>query len=110
MSPTPDQLARAAELAPKVAEAIGWSCYEHLRHGYFIRPDEPYNREEFYLLDALTFQAVVLALPLDLYHAALEILDPNESLAHPRNALTTEWMLAFYEALVKAQEEDGKTE
>lgn len=106
--PTPEELTRAAELAPRVAAIIDWACYADGNGSWFIRPDVSHNRAEFYLLTADAFQAVLLALPPSVVESLDDALHEawataNVSLSKPQWLLTPAGMIATYEALV-AQE------
>lgn len=111
MQPTPEQLTRAAELAPKVARIAGLPCKSY---GQRIIPTRQSGRLVYVgLLDPRTLQAVVLALPANTYGWAMVQAATDAKMTYLefiRYILTPAGMLAFYEALVKAQEEDGKTE
>lgn len=97
MRPTPEQLTRAAELAPRVAEIVGFrsSLAGEVRipAGQYLAP-----------LDPRAFQAVVLALPeqrrSDLMFDVLQRSEPQYlELDVMWWLLTPAGMLAFYEAL-----------
>lgn len=99
MNPTPEQLTRAAELATRVAEIVGWRSSNS---GEVRIPTGQY----YWLLSPRAFQAVVLALPGELVRAAM--LDQLQGNPHEygeldliRWTLTPAGMLAFYEALVE---------
>lgn len=106
MDPTPEQLQRAAELAPRVA-AIAGLPHDEGERGFIhiLRGELGYWTG---LLDPRAFQAVLLALPPDaadqaVWHALPSVgkdADPITSIV--RRFLTPSGMLAFYEALVDA--------
>lgn len=102
MQPTPEQLTRAAELVPKVAEIVGIRAYRDeagdvlLTLGGASLVDPP---EFVGLLDPRAFQATVLALPPSLIIAAVGGCRPGDEAFLLKRALTPAGMLAFYEAL-----------
>jgi hypothetical protein len=115
--PTLEQTARAAELAPRVAAIIGWSCYSEPNRfpsGVYICPDVAYRREpKLDPLDCRAFQQVLLALPFTVSYEledALRLIWEDS----PEWRITTflQWlltpagMLAFYEALVALEGND----
>ncbi len=120
MNPTPEQLARAAELAPKVAELAGLdtSCFIGMEPLYgtshfWLEPSAPsFEHGEWTPpLDPRAFQAVLLALDLDGRKKWPHYLEEALDLAWAAEdcplmmwawLLTPSGMLAFYEALVDA--------
>lgn len=88
MNPTPEQLTRAAELAPRVLKSIGVDRVTRS------------NNHLSNLLDPRAFQAVVLALPTSRLIAAVGDCRPGDEALLLRHTLTPAGMLAFYEALV----------
>ncbi len=107
MKLTPEQLQRAAELAPKVAELAGNSItlfqYNTREPSQFLinnTLDGGCTTEVVDLLDIRAFQAVVLALPDDVVGRILyaELWDEKGRLLF-KWLLTPAGMLAFYEAL-----------
>lgn len=102
-SPTPEQLARAAELAPRVADAIPKAAFQGSDGLWFYQDNEAAD-----LLSAHAFQQVLLALPEELYIAAIDLVTRQcdmGSRAFFRWLLTPAGMLAFYEALVALEGE-----
>jgi hypothetical protein len=105
-----NELARAAELAPKVAELSGLEWAEVSGSdagGVFYRGAE--LRSGWTPLDPNAFQAVLLALPNRVYLAALDGATRNSGApAASRDAFrwlfTPAGMLAFYEALAEVEQ------
>jgi hypothetical protein len=102
-TPTPEQTARAAELAPRVAEIAGLLWHPRSQR-LCIEGGSPGRAVD--LLDPRAFQAVLLALPPELQlvgeAAVCEIADGKYYSAFRSVlalALTPAGMLAFYEAL-----------
>lgn len=96
MNPTPDQLTRAAELAPKVAEIV----------------DIPFAKWPGHTPEILhigNFQRIVLASTKDLYGRAMAKAAQDAAMTYlefVRWLLTPAGMLAFYEALVSTKSVD----
>ncbi len=110
MSPTPEQLARAAELAPKVAASQGWKFYSASTVWICLpgppRPEKVIDLPtKLGLLDPRAFQAVLLALDAELVWEIEDRIWEEASEDAPMISLlgallTPSGMLAFYEALI----------
>jgi len=105
MDPTPEELARAAELAPHLNERIG--AHEVVSSGTIMVNDldSPLNARCVTPLDPRAFQAVLLALPRGVVSDMMIVLTTEwQNLGRPRDfwvwLLTPAGMVAFYEALV----------
>lgn len=106
--PTPEQLERAAELAPRVAPLSGLRAYrdEQGRVWFALAKGQDKPPEFVKPLDPRAFQAVVLALPEDLLaHILYAELWSDRGRLLFKWLLTPDGMLAFYEALAEYEKE-----